>query len=712
MKKNITGRIIIICLILLLIFFFYWLGIGEKLSLNYLKEQHAQLQGLVETNYWPMLLGFGAFYVLATALSLPGAAVLTVAAGAFFGFLIGTLLVSFASTIGATLAFLFSRYLLRDWVQSRYGERLKKLNAGIAKEGLFYLFTLRLVPIFPFFIINLLMGLTPMRAVSFYIVSQIGMLPGTIVYVNAGGQLANIDSLSDLMSPTLLFSFALIGILPLLTNAIVKYFHSQKYSRKFPKPKSWDYNLAVLGAGSAGLVTTYIGVAIKAKVALIEKNKMGGDCLNTGCVPSKALIQAAKVVYNIKNAHKFGVSPSVDFKVDFEKVMERIQTVIQKIEPHDSVERYTRLGADCIQGEAKILSPHEVEVNGKVISAKNIVLATGASPQVPPIPGLNTVSYLTSDDLWKIRKLPEKLVILGGGPIGCELAQSFSRLGSKVTVVEMGKQLVAKEDPDISALILDVFQTEGIEVLREHKVTEVREGLVICQTPTGEKQVPFDNILLALGRKANISGFGLEDLNIELNRMGNPVVDEYLRLTRYPSIYACGDLVGPYQFTHAAAHQAWHAAVNALFHPIKKFKVDYRVLPWCTFTDPEIARVGLNETEAKALNLDYQVSSYGMDNLDRAIADGTARGFVKVLTQKKSDKILGVSIIGPHAGEIINEYVFAMKHGLGLNKILGTIHVYPTYSEAAKFAAGVWKKNNAPEGILKLLEKYHNFRRR
>lgn len=712
MSKKWAGRIGLIALICTIIVAYKWFGLGQYLSLESLRTHQASIRNYYLENPGLVAGIFALVYIVSTALSLPGATILTLAGGAIFGLGVGIVLVSFASTIGATLAFLASRFLLRDFVQNKFKDKLSSINQGVEKEGAFYLFTLRLVPIFPFFLINLVMGLTPIRTITYFFVSQLGMLPGTAVYVNAGTQLAQLDSLKGILSPGLLLSFALIGILPLISKWTIGAIKSQKHLRKFKKPGHFDYNMVVIGAGSAGLVSAYIAAAVKAKVALIEKHKMGGDCLNTGCVPSKALIRSAKILNYFKRANEFGID-SLPAKVDFAKVMERVQKVVKEVEPHDSVERYTGLGVECIQGEAKIRSPYEVEVNGKVLTTKNIVVATGASPLVPPIPGLSDVKYLTSDNVWSLRELPKRLVVLGGGPIGCELAQSFARFGSQVSLVEMAPRIMAREDEEVSSFVTERFQKEGISVLTGHKALRVEPGekVLVCEYQGKEVRIPFDEILVALGRKANVKGFGLETLNIEISNRGTIVADEFLRTTNYPNIYVCGDVTGPYQFTHTASHQAWYVAVNALFSPLKKYKVDYRVIPWCTFTDPEVARVGLNEQEAKEKGISYQVSRYGIDDLDRAIAEGEAHGFVKVLTPPGSDQILGVTIVGDHAGDIIAEYVAAMKHGFGLNKILGTIHIYPTLAEANKYAAGVWKKANAPKKALEFLAKYHTWRR-
>lgn len=694
---------------------FFQQGWHHELTFENLKARQAELSAYTEAHGSRMMLGFFLAYVIAAALSLPGATILTLAGGALFGLGKGLVLVSFASSIGATLAMLVSRYLLRDGVTKRFGRKLAALDEGIERDGGFYLFTLRLIPIFPFFLINLGMGLTKIRTWTFYWVSQVGMLLGTAVYVNAGTQLASLESPAGILSPRLLGAFALLGLMPLIARKVLGVIKARRVYKGHAKPKGFEYNIVVIGAGSAGLVTSYIAAAVKAKVALIERDRMGGDCLNTGCVPSKALIRSAKMLHYARRAEDWGFKRT-DVEFDFAEVMDRVHGVIGAIEPHDSVERYTELGVDCIQGEARIISPWEVQVGDRTITARNIVVATGAGPLVPPIPGLDQVDALTSDNLWQLRERPERLVVLGGGPIGSEMTQAFARLGSQVTQVEMQPRILAREDPEISALVSEQFEREGIRVLTNHKATRFgrdddgQRYMVAVDDEGNEVRLDFDRVLVALGRRARTRGFGLEELGVEISKRGTVESDEFLR-TNFPNIYVCGDVAGPYQFTHTAAHQAWYAAVNALFSPFKEFKADYRVVPWTTFTDPEVAHVGLSELEAKEQGVPYEVTTYGIDDLDRAIADGEAHGMVKVLTPPGKDRILGVTIAGPHAGDLLAEYVLAMKYNLGLNKILGTIHTYPTLAEANKYAAGNWKKANAPEKLLAWVEKFHGWRR-
>lgn len=703
------GRFIVLLVIAVLVAAFFALDLGRFLSLDYFKAQQAAIDAYYRENPLRTVLAFFLVYVAVTGLSLPGAAIMTLVGGAIFGLLWGTVIISFASSIGATLAFLASRFLLRDVIQRKFGDKLKAVNAGVEKEGGFYLFTLRLVPVFPFFVINLVMGLTPIKTWTFYWVSQVGMLLGTIVYVNAGTQIAKIESLRGILSPGLLLSFALLGMFPLIAKKIVDVMKARKVYANWPKPSRFDSNMVVIGAGPAGLVAAYIAAAVKAKVTLIEKRKMGGDCLYNGCVPSKSLLRSAKLLSHIRRAQEFGLkSASAEF--DFADVMERVQRVIKTVEPRDSAERYTALGVECIQGEAKITSPYTVEVNGRTLTTRNIVIAAGARPFVPPIPGIEEVGYLTSDTVWDLRQLPKRLLVLGGGPIGCELAQGFARFGSQVTQVEMLPRLMIREDPEISAMVLERFRAEGIDVRVGHRakqfLSENGEKILVCESDGKEARIAFDQALVAVGRIANTGGYGLEDVGILLNKNRTIESNGFLQ-TLYPNVFVCGDVAGPYQFTHTAAHQAWYAAVNALFGGLRKFHADYSVIPWATFTEPEVARVGLNEQDAKEREVPHEVAIFNLEELDRAIADEEGHGLVKVLTVPGKDKILGATIVGEHAGDLIAEFVLAMKNGIGLNRILGTIHVYPTLAEANKYVAGVWKKAHAPEGVLRWVKRYH-----
>ncbi|OIQ98124.1 mercuric reductase [mine drainage metagenome] len=713
-------KLAIVVAIMLLVLGFFASGLDRYLTLESLRQSQSDFMALRMQSPW-LVAGAGfVLYVIAAALSLPGALIMTLAIGALFGLAIGTLLVSFASTIGATLAFLASRFVFRDAVQRRFGDKLKAINEGITRDGALYLFTLRMVPLFPFFLINLLMGLTPMRTRTFYWVSQVGMIAGTLVFVNAGTQLAQLTSLSGILSPGLLISFALLGIFPMISKRIATWLQRRRLYAKWQRPARFDRNLIVIGAGAGGLVSAYIGAAVKAKVTLIEAHKMGGDCLNYGCVPSKALIKSAKLANQIRHGEHYGLNVGApDFS--FRKVMARVHDVIRTVAPHDSAERFTGLGVEVLQGYARITDPWTVEIklnNGTIqtLTTRSIIIATGAAPFIPPLPGLNDVGYVTSDTLWdefaKLDVTPKRLVVLGGGPIGCELAQSFARLGSHVTQIEKGTRIMAREDSEVSELARKALSANGVDVLTDHTAVRCeQEGdhkYIVVEHNGQSRHIEFDQLLCAVGRSARLTGFGLEELGIPTQR--TVTTNDYLE-TLYPNIFAAGDVAGPYQFTHTASHQAWYAAVNALFGDFKKFKADYSVIPWSTFIDPEVARVGLNEQEAGEQGVAYEVTKYGIEDLDRAIADGTAHGFVKVLTVPGKDMILGVTIVGEHAGDLLAEFVLAMKHGLGLNKILGTIHTYPTLSEANKYAAGEWKRAHAPQRILAWMERYHAWKR-
>ena len=708
------SRIVVLAVLLAAVATFFAFDLQRHLSLEFFQAQRASIDAYYQPYPVQAAAIYFVTYVAVTALSLPGAAIMTMAGGAIFGLGIGLLLVSFASSVGATLAFLSARFLFRDWVQLRFGDRLAPLNESIAREGAFYLFALRLVPLVPFWLVNLAMGLTRLGTGTFYWVSQLGMLAGTAVFVYAGTQLGQFR-----VSPGLLLAFALLGVFPLAARRVLDALRArQVYARwASARPGHYDYNLVVIGAGSAGLVSAYIAAATKARVVLVEQHKMGGDCLNTGCVPSKALIRSAKLLSHIARAKEVGIAEATA-RFDFADVMARVSRVVTTIEPHDSVERYTGLGAEVVQGRARITSPWTVDVQTaagtRTLTTRSIVIAAGAKPIVPPIPGLDDVGYLTSDTVWGLRTLPARLVVLGGGPTGSELAQAFARLGSQVTQVEMAPRLLMREDPEVSAFVEQRFEREGVRVLTGHTATrfvvEQREKVLIAMHVGAEVRVPFDAVLVAVGRVANTTGYGLEELGIATTDARTVQTDEYLQ-TIYPNIFACGDVTGPFQFTHTAAHQAWYATVNALFGTFKRYKADYRVIPWATFTDPEVGRVGLNEQDARGLNVPHTVSVFDIGELDRAIADEDAHGFIKVLTKPGTDTILGVTCVGAHAGDLLAEYVLAMKHGLGLNKILGTIHTYPTMAEANKYVAGAWKRGTVTRGQWDFLTAFQAWRR-
>ncbi|MCE8043249.1 FAD-dependent oxidoreductase [Halomonas daqingensis] len=716
-------RLVLVLVLLTIVALFFLSGANELLTLANLQAEQARFQAWLAEEPVVVVGGFFVLYVLMAALSLPGATLLTVLGGALFGFGWGLLILSFASTLGATLAALIARTLARAPLEKRFAPQLERINAGIRREGAFYLFTLRLIPLFPFFVINLVVGLTRMRLWTFYWVSQLGMLPGTAVFVNAGRELGNLQSLSDILSPGLVGSFVLIGLFPWLARGLVAIVKRRRLALRHARPTRFDYDIVVIGAGSAGLVASYIAAAVKARVALVERDRLGGDCLNTGCVPSKALIRAARAAAEVREAGRYGIQAG-EPRVDFGAVMAHVRRAVRDVEPHDSRERYEGLGVEVLAGEARLDDPWRVRVRAadgeRVLTTRHVIVASGASPKVPPLPGLETIEVLTSDNLWQLEALPERLVVLGGGPIGCELGQSFARLGSRVSLVEMGPQLLPREDVDAADLLRQRLVSEGVELWLDTRALRVGPGAddahvleVERRLPSGEIEVhrlPFDRLLVAVGRQANVTGLGLEALGVETNADGTLAVDESLQ-TVLPNVWACGDVAGPFQLTHASAHQAWHATVNALFGELKRFRVSYRALPAVTFTEPEVARVGLSEREARRQGVEFEVTRYSLAELDRAITEGRTEGFVKVLTVPGRDRILGASVVGQGAGELLAEFTLAMTHGIGLNKLLGTVHPYPTWSEAAKATAGLWKNAHKPERLLRWLARYFAWRR-
>lgn len=710
-------------LLILAVLVAFWLYHRFGADIRNLSDLRAALSSVGELRAARPLQVAGVFflaYVAATALSLPLALWMTLAAGALFGFWGGLVLVSFASTIGATLAFLAARFFLRDWVLGRFGDRFAAIRAGLERDGSLYLFSLRLIPAVPFFMVNLLMGLTALPARTFYWISQLGMLPATIVFVNAGTQLSRLQSPKDILSPMLVLSLVLLGLFPWIARQVARLVQSRRLYARWVRPRRFDRNLIVIGGGAAGLVSAYIAAATTAKVTLIEEHKLGGDCLNYGCVPSKALIRSARLAHQMRHAGNWALGPVVP-EFSAKTIFGRIQDVIRAIEPHDSAERYTALGVDMVQGHARLIDPWTVAIRGKDgserrLTSRAIVLATGASPAVPALPGLDQSAYLTTDTLWGALAgrdhLPRRLAILGGGPIGCEMAQAFARLDVQVSLIEAAPRLLVREDDDVSAFVRTSLERDGVQILAGHKALgcgkTAGEGWIEVEATGTVTRLPFDDLLVAVGRTPRLTGYGLEELGITTDR--TILTNEYLE-TLYPNIFAAGDVAGPYQFTHTAAHQAWYATVNALFAPLRRFRADYRVIPATTFTDPEVARVGLSEQEARAKGIKFEVTSYGIDDLDRAITDGAAHGFVKVLTVPGKDRLLGATIVGEHAGDLLAEFVLAMKQGIGLNKILGTIHSYPTFAEANKFVAGEWRKAHISPFALRLLGRYHAWRR-
>ena len=714
-------RLGLVVLVALLVAGFFLFDLQRFLSLEALRQARGTLLEWRRQAPWRMAGGYMAIYVLVTALSLPGAAVLTLAGGAIFGLALGTLLVSFASSLGALAAFLVARTLLRDWVERRFSRQLEPVARGVRRDGVLYLLTLRLAPVFPFFLVNLLMALTPMRAGPFYLTSQIGMLPGTLVYVNAGTQLARLEELSGILSPPVLASLGLLAAFPWIGRWAVRRWQLWRRYRPWSRPRRFDRNVIVIGAGAAGLVASYVAATLRARVTLIEANAMGGDCLNTGCVPSKALIASARLARQMRQADRYGLDP-VDPRPPIGRILERVERKIAAVAPNDSVERYEGLGVEVLRGHARLLDPWTVAIGladgtERRLTARGIVLATGAEPVLPELPGQDEVPLLTSETVWGwLRRCPveqPRLAVLGGGPIGCELAQALAQLGLPVTQVQRDDRLLPREDAEVAATVRRALERDGVRLRMKTEVlgfgrAEDGSALVRIQGPQGQETVRCDAVLCALGRRARLEGYGLEELGIPAK--GTIATDDHLQ-TVYPNITAAGDVAGPFQFTHAASHQAGSAVLNALFGDLVRFRSDHRVMPRTTFTDPEVATVGLTEAEAEARGTAVEVTRFPLEDLDRAVVGEAREGFVKVLTPPGQDTILGATVVGERAGEVLAELVLAMRWGLGLGKVFNTVHAYPTFTEANRSVAGAWRRNHAPRRLLALLERFHAWRR-
>lgn len=640
-------------------------------------------------------------YLAFTALSLPGAWIISGAGGVLFGAWIGPPLVSLSSTAGATVAMLAARYLFRDAVAARFSDFVARVDRGVAQDGARWLFAARLMPIIPFFAVNLAAGLTRISVATFAAITMIGALPFVLLDTEAGAQLARVQRPSDLFGIRLLLLFMSLAIFPFLTKRIGSWRGSRASLSRWSKPKRFDYNLVVIGAGSAGLVAAYVAAAAKARVALIEQAEMGGDCLNTGCVPSKALIRSAKLAHEGAVATDFGLKGRLE--PDFAAIMVRVRGVTAKIAPHDSADRYRGLGVEVIAGRAQILDPWTVEVAGRRLTARRLLIATGAAPFLPPIPGLADIDPLTSETLWRLEARPRRMLVVGGGAIGCELAQAFARLGVEVVLVESAPRILIREDEEVSQVLREALVADGIEVIEGLAVTDFARDADSGHATLGDgRRIKFDRVLVAVGRRPRIAGFGLEDLGLIEN--GRLIVDERLR-TKLPTIFAAGDVIGQLQFTHAAGSYGASAALNGLLAPLRPGKAKLAPFPAVTYTDPEVARVGLNEQEARERGVAFEITRYEFAELDRAIADGAEQGFIKVLTKPGRDRILGVTIVAARGGDVLSEFTLAMRHNLGLKAIFSTIHPYPGWSDAARATAGEWRRARTPAWALRLSER-------
>ena len=708
-------RIIVFLLIIAAIFFMAdWFDLSQHLTLSQLKHHQLYLHSLVQDFPVQSVVIYFIAYIVMAGLALPGALIFTLAGGALFGLAAGVILVSFASTLGALASFLVARFFLHDFVQTRYQQRLTVINQKIQQQGATYLLFLRLVPAFPFFMVNLLMALTPISARTYYIVSQIGMLPATFIFVNAGTELAKISSVDDILSIPLLLSLLLLACLPFISKQLAKRVSCWRLYKSWQRPKKFDYHTIVIGGGAAGLVAAYTTQTLQGKVALIEKHQMGGDCLNTGCVPSKSILRTAKFIHDIGQHSNYGVQQA-EFKLQFQQVMQRVREKISTIAPKDSIKRYNDMGVDCFQAHAQLLSPWQVEAvseNSKItISAKNIILAGGATPNVPTIPGLENINYYTSDNIWHLDHLPEKLLIIGAGPIGCELGQAFVRLGAKVTMINRNERILTNEDAQAAHALQYALQQDGVKILNNFnplKIDDNSKNFSLMGEQHNEiLHIAFSHCLIATGRKPSL--LGCEALDIETNSHGQVITNDKQQ-TNYPNIYACGDITSPLQYTHSASHQAWYAAFNALFRPFKQFNCQLNHIPRAIYTDPEVASLGISEQQAIQKNIPHEISYFAMDDVDRAITDEATTGFIKVITRRNNDKILGVCIVGEHSSELIAEFVLAKTHNLGLNKILQTVHLYPTRGEINRLVAGQWRQKKFTAYQRKLLKLFQNWR--
>ena len=720
-----------VAILILAILGWWWLG-GAAFDLESLRSVRLSMAHWVRESPELAALGFIAAYLLVAVLALPGALILTLLGGALFGLAAGVLLVAFASSLGALLSFAVVRWIAGRALRDRLAVRLAPIARGIAQDGAYYLFTLRVVPVFPFFLVNVLVALTPIRAWTFYWVSLFGMLPATLVYVNAGHQLASLTSVTGLLSPGLMSALLLLGVFPLLARKILPatarrveaLAASWRANRRWrgQRPPRFDRDLIVIGAGAAGLVAANIAASLRARVTLIEREAMGGDCLNTGCVPSKALIRLARRAHEerqwrLEESMITGAPASSPSRPDLAALLARVRATIARIAPHDSVERYRSLGVECLRGEARVVSPWTVELSDEesgVISrlhARHLIIATGADPVVPEIKGLDPGRILTTQTVWSMRELPARLLVLGGGPVGCELAQAFQRLGAAVTVIERADRLLPREEPEASAEVCRALEADGVRVLTGASLASVSHGAaaqVICQGV--EVVVEFDQLLCALGRRSRVEGFGIETLGLVREPDGTLKVDDWMR-TSEPGVFACGDVASSDRLTHVAGQMGWLAAYNALFGSVWPLRIDRRAIPRCVFTDPEVARVGLTRAEAEAAGIRVTCTRYEMSALDRAIIEEQTQGFVMVLSAQGSDQILGATVVGARAGELVALYTLAIRERLGLRRLMSMMIAYPGWADAGRAAASQWQRDQAPSWMLAWLERWHQWRR-
>ena len=696
-------------------------------------------------------------YILATVFFLPGS-VLTLGAGALFGLVRGSILVSIASTLGAASAFLVGRYLARGWVEKRIegNERFQAVDERVAREGWKIVGLTRLSPVFPFNLLNYAYGVTRVSLRDYFFASWIGMLPGTILYVYLGSLAGDLAALgtAGTSATTARWILRVAGLLA--TVAVTVYVarlarealgervvkgeafaadpgtpaedESERHEEMLVapmdehnerlvsnvRPPAWvnpqpagRYNLVVIGAGTAGLVTAAGAAGLGAKVALVESRYLGGDCLNVGCVPSKCVIRSSRAFADAREAHRFGVRIPGEAEADFSAVMERMRRLRAGISDHDSAGRFQDLGVDVFLGEARFSGPDTVEAAGRSLRFKKAVITTGARAAAPPIEGLAEAGYLTNETVFNLTERPTRLACIGGGPIGSELAQAFGRLGSEVALFEMGPHILSREDGDAAEIVQEAFLREGIRLILGctiRRVEQRTETKVLHFESNGESgSITVDEILVGAGRAPNVEGLNLEAVGVAFDPRRGIEVNDRLQTTN-PRIYAAGDVCMQWKFTHAADAAARIVIQNSLFFGRKKLGA--LTMPWCTCTDPEIAHVGMYEGDANERGVKLDTFFRRMKEVDRAVADGEVEGFVKVHVEKGTDKILGATIVAPHAGEMIGELTLAMVEGIGLKGISGVIHPYPTQAEAIKQVADLYNRTRLTPGVKKWFQRW------
>lgn len=711
-------RIVIGLAVIAWLFAYFTFDLGQYFTLAYFRSQHAAIHAQYAEQPWYAALVFIVIYIPVAATSLPGGALMTLAAGAFFGALWGTVVISIASTIAATITFLGSRFWFRDLIQNKFSDSLRLINSGIERDGALYLFLIRLTPLFPFFVVNVVMGLTPIPTLTFIWVSQIGMIPVTAILVNAGTEVAALDDLSGLLSPGLVASLIFCGVLPLLGRKLAAYLRSRRLLRRYAKPKQFDCNLICLGGSKAAIVAANAAASMKAKVMLIAPPTKPDGALVSGDALSKELVRCAQFLFETHRAHQRGIR-SVRTSCDLADLVAEVQRRIADQQRY-AAEWCSKHGITCISGEPMIVSPYAVKVRDRTLTTRSIVIATGSRMSIPIIAGIEKTNYYTADTLLALRVPPRRLLVVGGGSSGCELAQLFARLGSQVTLIETQQRLLASEDADVSELLLCQFQREGIDVrlgclAQEFTVTEDRKALLYSRTGGAQRtpeRVEFDELIVACGRIADTHDIGLEALGISVGDDGTVDVDEHLQ-TVYPNIYACGDVAAPFRFSHGAMSEASYAAFNALFR-LKRYKVNYSLMPWSALTDPEIARIGINEQEAATRAITHETAQYSYDESpDRLTATHEGEGLIKALTVPGKDKILGVTIVGPNASQLIAEFALAMAHGIGLSKMRATRHPYTGMGGVQRQATvpGWAMSGQEPIWLSRTLERFHTWQR-